>query len=233
MHVLGEDEDVARLVRDALASAHPPRVLGVCGGDGTVGAVAHEARAADLPLLVLPGGTFNHFAKAVAVDELDQAVDALQQGTGRAVDVAELRLGADRTLTVLNTTSIGLYPAFVEEREKHERRLGKPLAAAVAAVRVVRRSDPVEVEVDGRRRRIWSVFVGVDRYYPLTVAPIERRRLDDGVLDVRVLAAEGKPRTRGAVALALRRPRRRARGAPALPAGAPGARRGSRRRRCA
>lgn len=203
VRVLADGDDIAQLIRDSLASAQPPRVLGVSGGDGSVAAVAHEARMAGLPLLVLPGGTFNHFATAVGVDELGQAVDALQRGTGRAVDVAELRLGSEETRTVLNTASIGLYPSFVEEREKHERRLGKPLAAALAAVRVIRRSSPVEVEIDGRRETIWSVFVGVDRYYPVTVAPIERRRLDDGLLDVRVLTAGGTPRTRGAVALAL------------------------------
>ena len=205
VHVLAEHDDIAQLIRDARAGEHPPRVLGICGGDGTVGAVAHEARVAGLPLLVLPGGTFNHFAKAVDVDAVEKAVDALRRGTGRAEDVAELQLDGDRTLTVLNTASVGVYPAFVAEREKHERRLGKPIAAAIAAIRVVRRSDPVEVEIDGTRQRIWSVFVGVDRYFPLTVTPMERRRLDDGVLDVRVLAAGDKPRTRGAVALALGR----------------------------
>src|SRR6185437_832831 len=73
----------------------------------------------------------------------------------------------------------------------------------IAAIRVVRESAPIELEVDGRRRTVWSVFIGVDRYYPLTVAPIERRRLDDGVLDVRILDAGQRPKTRGAVALAF------------------------------
>ena len=91
----------------------------------------------------------------------------------------------------------------MEERERHEKRLGKPLAALLAAIRTVRRSEPLKVEIDGRARKVWSVFVGVDRYYPPSVAPIERRRLDDHLLDVRILFAEGKPRTRGAVALAF------------------------------
>lgn len=203
VHVLREGDDIPTLIRDALGSARPPSVLGVCGGDGSVSAVAHQARLAGLPLFVMPGGTFNHFAKAAAVDGMDRAVHALRSGTGRAVDVAELRRGAEETLTVLNTASIGLYPAFVEEREKHEKRLGKPIAALIAAIRVVRRSDPVEVEIDGRRQKVWSVFVGVGRYYPVTAAPIERRRLDDALLDVRILASERTPRTRGALALVL------------------------------
>jgi undecaprenyl-diphosphatase len=152
---------------------------------------------------VIPGGTFNHFAKAALLDSVDAALGALAAGSGREVDVAELGFADGETRTVLNTASVGIYPSFVEEREKHERRLGKPIAALVAAIRVVRRSSPLEVEIDGERRQVWSVFVGVDRYYPVTVAPIERRRLDDHLLDVRILFAGGRPRTRGAVALAF------------------------------
>ena len=207
VHQLQEGDDIAALVQEQLGSAEPPVVLGVSGGDGTVSAMAHEARLAGLPLLVLPGGTFNHFAKAAALESIESALDAFAAGSGRRVDVAELRFpaaGGDAvTRTVLNTASVGLYPAFVEEREKHEARWGKPVAALIAAIRVVRSSSPIEVEIDGKTRSIWSVFVGIDRYYPVTVAPIERRRLDDGLLDVRILSAGPKPKTRGAVALAF------------------------------
>lgn len=203
IHELADDDDLAELVRRQLDAAAPPSVLGVYGGDGTVAAVAQQARAAGLPLLVFPGGTFNHFAKAALLDSVDAALGALAAGTGREVDVADLEFADGETITVLNTASVGLYPAFVAEREKHEKRIGKPLAALLAAIRVVRRSSPLEVEIDGRRRHVWSVFVGVDRYYPVTVAPIERRRLDDHLLDVRILFANGRPRTRGAVALAF------------------------------
>ncbi|WP_158864760.1 bifunctional phosphatase PAP2/diacylglycerol kinase family protein [Leifsonia sp. AG29] len=203
VHALRDGDDIGELVRTQLTSADPPRILGAWGGDGSVGAMAHQAREAGLPLLVVPGGTFNHFAKALLLDRVDDALTALADGTGRAVDVADLEFGTGKRVTVLNTASVGIYPSFVAEREKREGRLGKPLAALVAAIRVVRRRDPLDVEIDGRRRKVWSVFVGVDRYYPITVAPIERRRLDDDLLDVRILFADGRPRTRGALALAF------------------------------
>jgi undecaprenyl-diphosphatase len=203
VHELSEGDDIGEVIEQAFGSAAPPRVLGVYGGDGTVGAVAARAREAGVPLLVFPGGTFNHFAKAALLDTVDAALDALAHGSGREVDVADLLFAGDDSITVLNTASVGIYPAFVEEREKHEKRLGKPIAALLAAIRVVRRGNPLEVEIDGQRRQVWSVFVGVDRYYPVAVAPIERRRLDDHLLDVRILFAGGRPRTRGAVALAF------------------------------
>ena len=203
IHELSDGDDIGELVARELASEAPPTVLGVYGGDGTVAAVAQQARDAGLPLLVFPGGTFNHFAKAALLETVDATLAALAAGSGREVDVADLEFGDGTTLTVLNTASVGIYPSFVEEREKHEKRLGKPIAALLAAIRVVRRGSPLHVEIDGRPREVWSVFVGVDRYYPVAVAPIERRRLDDHLLDVRILFADGKPRTRGAVALAF------------------------------
>ncbi|HEV7812217.1 MAG TPA: phosphatase PAP2 family protein [Leifsonia sp.] len=205
VHELAHGDDFEKLVDAALAWPTPPKVLGVYGGDGSVGTLAGIARRHDLPLLALPGGTFNHFAQAAAVETLDHGIDALVAGTGRAVDVGELTFGAGggEPITVLNTASVGLYPEFVDERERREDKLGKPVAAAIAAVGVVHGTNPIEVEVDGTRSRVWSIFVGIDRYYPVTVAPIERRRLDDGILDVRILHADGQPRTRGAVALAL------------------------------
>ena len=189
VHQLDEGEDLAVTVRAAVASARPPRVLGVCGGDGTVAVVAHSAREARLPLLVLPGGTFNHFARTAGVETFDDAIDALQTGEGVRVDVAELTFGDAAPVTVLNAAAVGIYPDFVAEREKLERRLDKRVAALLAAVRVLRTADPVEVTVDGRPTRLWSLFAGVNRNYPYTVAPLQRRRLDDGLLDVRVLHA--------------------------------------------
>ncbi|MDR6970956.1 phosphatase PAP2 family protein [Leifsonia shinshuensis] len=203
IHELQDGDDIAELIGRELRSERPPTVLGAYGGDGTVSAVAQQALAEDLPLVVFPGGTFNHFAKAALLDSVDATLSALAAGHGREVDVADLQFGDGHEVTVLNTASVGLYPSFVEEREKHEKRLGKPIAALLAAIRVIRRGDPLQVRIDGERRAVWSVFVGVDRYYPVAVAPIERRRLDDHLLDVRILFAGGRPRTRGAVALAF------------------------------
>jgi len=55
VHVLEEDEEPGAVVRAALRHRRDrPRILGVCGGDGSVASVAHVAREAGLPLLVVP-----------------------------------------------------------------------------------------------------------------------------------------------------------------------------------
>ncbi|WP_232528960.1 bifunctional phosphatase PAP2/diacylglycerol kinase family protein [Mycetocola zhujimingii] len=189
VHILADDDTPDAVITEALASDHPPRILGVCGGDGTVSATADTARKAGLPLVVIPGGTFNHFALAVGVDSVDDALDAVASGVGARVDVAELWLDDGAPITVLNVASIGIYPEFVLEREGLEHRLGKWLSAVVAAIRVIRREEPVTLEIDGERRDVWSVFAGVNRNEPDVPAPLSRKRLDDGVLDVRILPA--------------------------------------------
>jgi len=105
---------------------------------------------------------------------------------------------------VLNTASVGIYPDFVAVREQLEERWGKWLAAIIAAMRVLRRSEPVTVVVNGRRARVWTLFVGVGLNDPGTVAPLQRRRLDGGVLDVRILHAGSRARAAASLAFGRR-----------------------------
>ncbi|MCJ1674246.1 MULTISPECIES: bifunctional phosphatase PAP2/diacylglycerol kinase family protein [unclassified Rathayibacter] len=205
VHRLAEGEDLGDVVRSARAGDAPPEVLGVYGGDGTMAVGAGLARAEGMTLLVLPGGTMNHFAKALGLVTIQDALDAAAHGERRDVDVAEVTAGDAEPVTVLNTVSIGLYPEFVAAREKREKVIGKPLAAVLAAFEVVRSTDPFELRRDGRTELVWSYFVGVNREHPRTATPLARRRLDDGQLDIRVLHSGRTPRTRGAVSLALGR----------------------------
>lgn len=192
IHLLADGEDVAPVVRSALAENPPPRILGVCGGDGTVATLAQLARDADLPLLVVPGGTFNHFARAAGIESIEDAVSALAAGTGVVVDIGELRLGTGEPETVLNAASVGLYPDFVAEREERQGVLGKWIAGVVSAVRVLRHADPVDLVIDGRSIKAWSLFVGINRNHAVIPAPLQRRRLDDGLLDIRILHARSR-----------------------------------------
>ena len=204
VHLLEEGDEIAHLVRDAVASDDPPHVIGVWGGDGTVANAADAARRAHLPLVIFPGGTFNHFARTAGATTIDDAVQALKTGAGRRVDVAELSIDDGRPMTVMNVASVGVYPGFVAEREEMEGALGKPVAALVAAIRVLAAARTLRVRVDGRAARVWSVAVAAGRNSSASMVPLQRRRLDDGVLDVRVLHARGRmPRLRGLVALAF------------------------------
>jgi hypothetical protein len=60
----------------------------------------------------------------------------------------------------------------------------------VAAVRVLRHSEPADVYIDGRRMRVWLAFIGNGEYGSWGVAPTWRGHLGDGLLDVRLISAE-------------------------------------------
>ena len=159
-------------------------VLGVCGGDGSINSAAQVALDADKPLLVLPGGTLNHLARDIGVDDVETAIQAIEDGEALAMDVAMID---DKVF--LNTASFGAYPELVDAREKLEDRIGKWPALAIALLRVLRQGEPVKVEIDGEARRIWMIFIGNCRYHPSGFAPTWRECLDDGKLDVRIVSA--------------------------------------------
>jgi diacylglycerol kinase family enzyme len=181
------DELPAALERAAAAD-----VIGVCGGDGTVNRAAAFAHKADKPLLVVPGGTLNHFAGALGLHTIDDVAAVVRGGQVVAVDLGTI---ADRVF--LNVASFGVYTDLVDAREQLEHRIGKWPAVVVALTRVLRRADALELEIDGRHRRVWMTFIGNCRYHPSGFAPSWRERLDDGELDIRIVdAASPWSRTR-------------------------------------
>jgi len=77
----------------ALAAAEEgAESLAVAGGDGSVAAVAGVAVERDLPLVVVPTGTLNHFARDLGLDLARPllALDALYAGHERRVDVGRV-----------------------------------------------------------------------------------------------------------------------------------------------
>ena len=182
---LGRDgEDYGAAIDAAAASC---RILAVAGGDGTVQRAAVAAMNAGIPLAVLPAGTFNHFAKDLGMYPLRTAIGALHAGT-----VAKVDLGEVNGRVFVNTASVGAYTDFVAIRERNEKRIGKPLAAVLAAVRTLGRARAVRArfqdlngeEVDAS---FSLLFIGNGHYEPRGFAPVHRATLDDNRLDLRVL----------------------------------------------
>ena len=196
---LGPDDDPAEVLRDVAARAE---VLAVGGGDGTVATAAGVAVEAGLPLAVFPAGTFNHFAKDIGCDTVAKTVDAIRRGSVACVDLVCL----NESQMVLNTASIGAYPAFVQQREKLEKRIGKPLAGLYATLHTLRHGEPVRISYDNKTLLTSLFFLGNSLYLPTGFAPSRRTRMDDGLIDVCMLEAGRRfARTRILTALALGR----------------------------
>ena len=177
---VGEGDDVEEVLAKAAKRAE---VLAVGGGDGTVSCAAAVAMEAGVPLAVFPGGTFNHFAKDIGCDSVAKTIDAVQRGSVACVDLVCLNEGH----MVINTASVGAYPTFVHTREKLEHKIGKPLAGLYAMLRTLQRGKPVRIEYDNKTLQTSLFFLGNSTYLPSGFAPSRRTRMDDGLLDVRIL----------------------------------------------
>ncbi|MBA2280800.1 MAG: NAD(+)/NADH kinase [Acidimicrobiia bacterium] len=177
VHELAPDDDLQSLLREEGFVA-----IGAAGGDGTLSAAAMIAADRDVPFVAVPAGTLNHLARDLGLDSVDDAVAAVRAGTVTHMDLA---VAGDRCF--VNTLSFGGYTALVDRREKLERHLGKWPALLVALVIELHRMRPLPLEVDGRRVDVWVGWIGNCAYAPDGFGPSWRERLDDGLLDVRLV----------------------------------------------
>lgn len=178
-------EDLPTVVAD-----HEPHALGVAGGDGTVAAVAAVAVEHRLPMVLIPSGTLNHFARDVGVTGLDDTARAVSAGDGVLIDLATVSVDGAPPRWFVNTASLGGYPDMVRLREQLQDRWGKWPAAAIALAEVLRISRPLRVELNGEPHLVWMLFVGNGPYRPKGFAPTMRPALDAGLMDVRYIRAD-------------------------------------------
>jgi undecaprenyl-diphosphatase len=181
-------DDLPAVLRRA---AHAARILGVAGGDGTINLAAGIALDFGLPLLVIPAGTFNHFAADLGIGSAGDAVAAVQAGEAVLVDV-----GVAGQRSFVNTASTGAYADLVRAREQLEGTLSRRLASVVALIQVLRRARPHELILDGQARRLWLFFAGNCVYEPRGMAHAYRPDMSDGYLDVRLVEAAPLARCR-------------------------------------
>ncbi|WP_017608628.1 bifunctional phosphatase PAP2/diacylglycerol kinase family protein [Nocardiopsis xinjiangensis] len=183
------DDDIAEVMDTAAREA---RVLAVAGGDGTVNAAARAALDHERPLLVLPDGTLNNFARTLGLDSVERALEVYRDGRTALVDVGDVD-----GRVFLNTSSFGSYPHLVERRDRWAHRIGKWPAFALALLQDLVSVEPTPAMVDGRPTRVWWAFVGNCRYRTHGRVPALREDMADNRLDVRVLEARSPfPRLR-------------------------------------
>ena len=151
----------------------------------------------DVPLLPIPAGTRNHFARELGIEDLDAAGRAAADGRVERVDLGEVN-----GQRFVNNSSVGIYPRIVVTRESHERRWPKGLATMAAAWQQLRHGRRFHVTVDGRSYRAWMVFVGNGRYGEGLLRLNQRESLDENTLDFRLARADS-PFARARIVFAL------------------------------
>ena len=151
---MGEIANFDQLMQQVLARHQAAQLSGVvvaAGGDGTLNAVAAKLKGTSIPMGILPLGTFNYVARLLNIPlDLIEAAHVIATGSTRAVHVAQINQHI-----YLNNASLGLYPLFIQKRERYNRYLGRfPLHAYTSALDVLlrdRKELKLEIEVDTKR----------------------------------------------------------------------------------
>ncbi|SEN11797.1 lipid kinase, YegS/Rv2252/BmrU family [Paracoccus alcaliphilus] len=151
--------DLAGLARSAVSDGFD--LVIAAGGDGTQSAVAGALAGTDAVMAVLPGGTFNYFARDLGVGEtLEDALDTIRDSVARPVD-----LGWINDLIFLNNVSFGAYPHILKTREGIYRRWGRSRIAAywsvLVALRRLRRPMQITARVDGEEQHFSTALIFV------------------------------------------------------------------------
>jgi YegS/Rv2252/BmrU family lipid kinase len=184
------------LERRAIEIATPPHAHGkvdavvIAGGDGTLARHLPSALRLDVPVGLIPLGTFNELARTLGIPtEVDAACETIASGRTRSIDVASVN-GA----YYVNEASVGLSSRLTRlQRPGDKQRFGF-LAIAASALAAFRYLGPFRVEFGYRGDHVSL------RTFQLTVANSNRfggfisaddAAIDDGELDLYAVEGEG------------------------------------------
>jgi diacylglycerol kinase family enzyme len=187
VRVLEPGEDARLAALEVVESG--ARALGVAGGDGSVAAVVGVVAERGLPLVVVPTGTLNHFARDLGLDLAHplRALDAFYAGLERRVDVGRIN-----GRPFINNVSLGVYAEILGDPGYRQNKLRVAQTRLQVAFfdpelrRALRITPPDEAPLEG----VVAVVVSNNPYeYARWDRLGQRHRLDTGVLQVSVLDA--------------------------------------------
>jgi diacylglycerol kinase family enzyme len=127
--LLRPDHGLDRAIAEAVESGAD--ALGIAGGDGSISSVAAATWRRRLPLVCVPTGTRNHFARDLGLDPADPAtaLDAFTDGTEVGIDV-----GTVNGHLFLNVVSLGIYGEAVRQPAYRDAKLRTLMETARAVV---------------------------------------------------------------------------------------------------
>ena len=197
--LLRPGDDLLQLAKDAIARGAD--VIGMAGGDGSQALVASVAAAQQIPHVVVPSGTRNHFALDLGLDRNDVvgALDAFSDAVERRIDLGEV----NRRVFV-NNASLGLYAKIVQVPGYREAKL--KTAAEVLPELLGPDAKPFDLRFtgpDGTRYDTAHMILVSNNQYQLDHLGGRgtRESLDDGILGVVAARIGGPTEARRFVAL--------------------------------
>ena len=179
-----KDENIRQLVRNAVKRGF--KLFISAGGDGTLSSVLDGLVGTEIPLVIIPTGTWNALARALDIPlQIDQAIDLLfQEHKIQTIDAMDVG-GNYFVLSV--SAGIGALAMKDVERED-KRRLGKfaDLRKAVAEL-LEFRAYHFEVKIDGKITKFRAAELMVANTSILGIKALQLDpsiRMDDGKLNV-------------------------------------------------
>ena len=183
---LNQKVDFDEMMKSVLSRHQQADLRGVvvaAGGDGTLNAVAKRLMHTNIPMGVIPLGTFNYVARVLDIPiDVFSAADVIATGKFREVHVATIN-----DQIYLNNASLGLYPLFIKKRELYNQHFGRfPLNAYTSGLDVLLRehkSLKLSINVDGQKYPVVT---------PLIFFGNNQLQLCDMKLRIAECAANGK-----------------------------------------
>ena len=197
--VLRPGDDLLQLAEDAIARGAD--VIGMAGGDGSQALVATVAAKHQIPHVVIPAGTRNHFALDLGLnrDDVVGALDAFTDGVERRIDLAEVN-----GRVFVNNASLGLYARIVQSDDYREAKL--KTAAGMLPDLIGPDATPLDLQFTGPDGTEYPtahiILVSNDPYELDHVGGRgTRKRLDTGTLGVVATRIDGPAQAQQFVAL--------------------------------
>ena len=175
--------------------------IGMAGGDGSQAIVASVAAERDVPMVVVPAGTRNHFALDLGLDRHDVlgALDAFGDAVERRIDLGEVN-----GRVFVNNVSLGLYAEIVRSPAYRDAKAETALSALLSMLGPGTEPFALSfIDADGRRHDHAHVIqVSNDPYGDTIEGRTTRPRLDAGVLGVTSVEVRGDEAARSLIAAA-------------------------------
>jgi diacylglycerol kinase (ATP) len=176
----------------------------IFGGDGTVHRHLSQLHQQKIPMLVVPTGSGNDFAKALGIRSIEVALHAWEQFCGgktgdeknvKEIDLGVIRSGGQQTFFCC-VAGIGMDAEANARANRMPPWLKSRGGYAVAALQSLIAFKPAEmtISIEGReiRRSTFLIAVGNARSYGGGMKVTPQATLDDGLLDICLVSKMNK-----------------------------------------
>lgn len=187
---ISKDDDLIQKSEVAVLSAKKDgSVVVAAGGDGSINAVAGLCHRHNVPMGILPMGTFNFFARDIGIPvDLEEAVDNLMTG-----ELIPTPIGMVNAQIFLVHAGIGLYSEIMRNRERDKRKFGRyrivAFASSFKSLMRTRKIHTVTLDTETEKvtRQTLNIFVGNNALQLEKLGLVENNEVKDDELAIILL----------------------------------------------